>query len=127
SSKDKRETPKPEEPHSFIVEHVTLEKLQQILAASDRGTFMCRDEMAGLLEFGRYSNGTGASERRSPVLPEGSGTPDVVRAQTGATTRLPHLTFRCRAAADCAARSVARPSGRRSIAPCDIRALAFVS
>jgi hypothetical protein len=63
SAKEKRETAKPEEPHSFIVEDVTVEKLQQILAANNRGTFMCRDEMAGLLEFGRYTNGAGASER----------------------------------------------------------------
>jgi hypothetical protein len=58
-----RDNPKPEEPHSLIVEDVTPEKLQTILAASERGTFMLRDEMAGLLEFGRYTQGRGASER----------------------------------------------------------------
>jgi hypothetical protein len=34
-----------------------------ILAATDRGTFMARDEMAGLFEFGRYTKNTGAAER----------------------------------------------------------------
>jgi Protein of unknown function (DUF3987) len=34
-----------------------------ILAATDRGTFMVRDEMAGLLEFGRYAGNSGAAER----------------------------------------------------------------
>jgi hypothetical protein len=63
SKQEQRDTPKPEEPHSLIVEDVTPEKLQTILAANDRGTFMLRDEMAGLLEFGRYTQGKGASER----------------------------------------------------------------
>jgi hypothetical protein len=62
-AKDRRDTQKPEEPHCFIVEDVTPEKLQAILAANDRGTFMLRDEMAGLLEFGRYTQGKGGSER----------------------------------------------------------------
>jgi hypothetical protein len=60
---ERRNTAKPEEPHSFMVEDVTPEKLQMILAATDRGTFMVRDEMAGLFEFGRYGKNTGAAER----------------------------------------------------------------
>ena len=60
---ERRTVPKPAEPHSFLVEDVTVEKLQMILAATDRGTFMARDEMAGLLEFGRYTKNTGAAER----------------------------------------------------------------
>lgn len=60
---EQRNVPKPEEPHSILVEDVTPEKLQTMLAASNRGTFMLRDEMAGLLEFGRYTQGRGASER----------------------------------------------------------------
>ncbi len=60
---ERRKVPKPEEPHSFLVEDVTPEKLQIILAATDRGTFMARDEMAGLFEFGRYGKNTGAAER----------------------------------------------------------------
>jgi hypothetical protein len=62
-AKVRKETTKPEEPHSFVVEDVTPEKLQMILAATDRGTFMVRDEMAGLLEFGRYAGNSGAAER----------------------------------------------------------------
>lgn len=61
--KDQRETPKPEEPHSFLVEDSTAEKLQMILAETDRGTAMVRDEIAGLLEFGRYGSNKGAAER----------------------------------------------------------------
>jgi hypothetical protein len=60
---ERRGTTKPEEPHSLLVEDVTPEKLQMILAATDRGTFMVRDEMAGLFEFGRYAKNTGAAER----------------------------------------------------------------
>jgi hypothetical protein len=63
SKQEQAEQPKPEEPRSLLVEDITAEKLQVILANSDRGTFMLRDEIAGLLEFGRYSNGKGASER----------------------------------------------------------------
>jgi hypothetical protein len=60
---EQKESRKPEEPHSFIVEDVTPEKLQMILAATDRGTLMARDEMAGLFEFGRYAGNSGAAER----------------------------------------------------------------
>jgi hypothetical protein len=63
SAKVRRDTPKPIEPHSFVVEDITPEKLQMILAATDRGTFMARDEMAGLLEFGRYVGNSGSAER----------------------------------------------------------------
>jgi hypothetical protein len=63
TGEERRTVPKPEEPHSFLVEDVTPEKLQMILAATDRGTFMARDEMAGLFEFGRYAKNTGAAER----------------------------------------------------------------
>ena len=62
SPKDKHSTPKPIEPHSFTVDDVTVEKLQEILAENDRGTVMVRDEIAGLLEFGRYG-GTGDAAR----------------------------------------------------------------
>ena len=62
-AKERRETPKPEEPHSFLVEDVTPEKLQMIMAATDRGTFMARDEMAGLFEFSHYQSGSGAGAR----------------------------------------------------------------
>lgn len=65
---EQRNTPKPEEPHSLLVEDVTPEKLQTILAASDRGTFMLRDEMAGLLEFGRYTQGKGGAAERAFYL-----------------------------------------------------------
>ena len=63
SAKARKETQKPAEPHSFLVEDVTPEKLQMIFAATDRGTLMVRDEMAGLLEFGRYASKSGAAER----------------------------------------------------------------
>ena len=59
----KRENSKPPEPHSFIVNDVTLEKLQLILAANTRGTLRLMDELASLLDFGRYSGGNGAAER----------------------------------------------------------------
>ena len=63
STSERRETPKPDEPHSFLVEDATPEKLQMILASCDRGTFMARDEMAGLFEFNRYQSGSGAAAR----------------------------------------------------------------
>jgi hypothetical protein len=59
----KRKTRKPAEPHSFIISDVTLEKLQQILAANPRGTMMLKDELAGMLDFGRYGGGNGAAVR----------------------------------------------------------------
>jgi Protein of unknown function (DUF3987) len=61
--KERREIPKPAEPHSFVVEDITVEKLQEIVALTDRGTAMIRDEIAGMLEFGRYTSGKGAAER----------------------------------------------------------------
>jgi len=42
---------------------VTLEKLQLILAANPRGTLKLMDELASLLDFGRYGAGNGAAER----------------------------------------------------------------
>jgi hypothetical protein len=60
---EKRKTGKPPEPHSLIVNDVTIEKLQLILAANPRGTIMLKDEVVGLLEFGRYSGNGGAAER----------------------------------------------------------------
>jgi hypothetical protein len=61
--KERLTVPKPTEPHSFIVEDTGVEKLQVILSETDRGTAMVRDEIAGLLEFGRYTSGRGAAER----------------------------------------------------------------
>ena len=60
---DKRAGRKPPEPHSFILNDVTLEKLQLILAANPRGTLKLMDELVSLLDFGRYSAGNGAAER----------------------------------------------------------------
>jgi hypothetical protein len=57
------ETPKPPEPHSFVVTDTTSEKLQMILAENDRGTLLLRDELAGFFEFGRYSKNSGDAER----------------------------------------------------------------
>jgi hypothetical protein len=54
---------KPEEPHSYIVNDCTVEKLQLILSANPRGTLLLKDEFAGFLEFGRYTKGFGAAER----------------------------------------------------------------
>jgi hypothetical protein len=59
---DRRKTPKPAEPHSYIVNDATVEKLQLILAANRRGTLLLKDELAGFLGFGRYSN-SGDAER----------------------------------------------------------------
>jgi hypothetical protein len=62
-SQERKTTPKPLEPHSFIVEDTGVEKLQIILSENDRGSAMIKDEIAGLFEFGRYTSGKGAAER----------------------------------------------------------------
>jgi hypothetical protein len=54
---------KPPEPHSFIVTDTSPEKLQMILAETDRGTLMLRDELAGFFAFGRYAAAQTAGER----------------------------------------------------------------
>jgi hypothetical protein len=63
SKTQQKETPKPDEPAHLIVEDVTPEKLQAILADSGRGVLLLKDEMAGMLEFGRYTKGSGSAER----------------------------------------------------------------
>jgi hypothetical protein len=63
SENAKRENQKPVEPHSFIINDCTVEKLQLILATNSRGTLLLKDELAGLFEFGRYSGGVGTAER----------------------------------------------------------------
>src|SRR5262249_5749244 len=42
---------------------VTVEKLQEWMAGNPRGLLYLRDELAGLFDFGRYTNGAGAAER----------------------------------------------------------------
>jgi hypothetical protein len=67
SKEDRDETEKPREPHSYVVQDITPEKLCHILAAmvsTNRGTLLRRDELAGFFGgFGRYNNDKGASER----------------------------------------------------------------
>ena len=55
--------PKPTEPHSYIVDDITPEKLGDILAATTRGTAMFKDELVGLFEFDRYRKGGGEAAR----------------------------------------------------------------
>jgi hypothetical protein len=62
-AKQRKEIDPPVEPVPIIAEDVTPEKLQQYLSATNRGILYLKDEIAGLLEFGRYSNGSGAAER----------------------------------------------------------------
>ncbi len=40
-----------------------MEKLQLILSENRRGSLLLKDELAGFLEFGRYSGGKGSAER----------------------------------------------------------------
>lgn len=54
---------KPEEPAPLIVDNVTTEKLQAILARSPRGACYLRDEIAPMFDFRRYAKGTGAEDR----------------------------------------------------------------
>jgi hypothetical protein len=63
SEAERRDTEKPAEPHSYIVNDCTVEKLQLILAANPRGTMLLKDELAGFFDFGRYTAGPGAAER----------------------------------------------------------------
>jgi hypothetical protein len=63
SPKERREVNKPEEPHCFIIEDATPEKVQAILAGTVRGSALIRDELAGFLGFGRYGETGGAAER----------------------------------------------------------------
>ena len=53
----------PERPHSFVVGDTTVEALQDILATTTRGTLLLRDELAGMLGFGRYNQTAAAAER----------------------------------------------------------------
>jgi Protein of unknown function (DUF3987) len=59
--------PKPEQPHSFIVDDITPEALQTVLANSMRGTALVKDELVALLEFGRYRK-TGGEAGRAFLL-----------------------------------------------------------
>jgi Protein of unknown function (DUF3987)/Primase C terminal 2 (PriCT-2) len=61
--KVRRNTNPPDEPSPIIAEDITVEKLQLFLAGIDRGMLCLKDEIAGLLEFGRYTDGRGSAER----------------------------------------------------------------
>src|SRR5262249_27916383 len=61
--REREENDRPREPHSYIVNDTTPEKLQHILANSTRGTMLLRDEIAGMFGFGRYSRDGGTAER----------------------------------------------------------------
>jgi hypothetical protein len=63
STKDKHNTSKPSQPHGFIADDTTPEALQIVLAGSDRGTALVKDELAGFLEFSRYRNSGGEAAR----------------------------------------------------------------
>lgn len=54
---------KPEEPPPYYTNDITVERLQQLLAENDRGMLYCRDELASLLDFGRYSQSKGDGPR----------------------------------------------------------------
>jgi Protein of unknown function (DUF3987) len=60
--KERSEFPPPQ-PHSFLMADTTPEALQEVLAASPRGTAMVWDELSAFFDFGRYKNGQGAAER----------------------------------------------------------------
>jgi hypothetical protein len=48
---------------ALLAEDTTVEKLQDWMAGNPRGLLCLRDEIAGLLAFGRYASGSGAAER----------------------------------------------------------------
>ena len=54
---------KPVEPAPHYTNDITVERLQQLLAEHNRGLLYCRDELASLLDFGRYSQGKGDGAR----------------------------------------------------------------
>jgi hypothetical protein len=60
---EKRAGGKPRRPHSYIIDNASLQALQHVLAATQRGTLYLKDELAGFLDFGRFSSGNGADER----------------------------------------------------------------
>jgi Protein of unknown function (DUF3987)/DnaB-like helicase N terminal domain len=62
-AKQREETVKPSEPYVCIVEDLTPEKLQAMLAETERGVFLQRDELASFFSFGRYANDRGGAER----------------------------------------------------------------
>src|SRR5271165_1226334 len=68
-----------------------------------------------------------APHGRSRALPEGSDTPGVATGRTAETTIRPLPPSRSRALASCAQHSAVRPSGHRSIAPCDVYILPFTT
>jgi hypothetical protein len=59
----KERGPKPEEPHSYLLNDYTPEALQAILARTTRGTAIVKDELAGFLEFDRYKRSGGSAAR----------------------------------------------------------------
>ena len=61
--KEQAATPRPTEPHVFCLEDITVEKVQDILAASGRGSMLLKDELVGFLGFGRYGKDGAGAER----------------------------------------------------------------
>jgi hypothetical protein len=55
--------PEPQEPPALLVTDITPEALQNLLAASGRGTALIMDELAGMLEFNRYRKSSGSAAR----------------------------------------------------------------
>ena len=60
---EQKKIPRPKEPISFLAEDTTPEALQNALATLGRGTLLLKDEVAGFLGLGRYSQSGEAAER----------------------------------------------------------------
>jgi hypothetical protein len=77
----RNDTPKPDTPRTYIAMDSTPEELQHILAATDHGAFLVRDELAAVFGFGRYARDKGVAER-SFYLEAYEGGPYMVSRKT---------------------------------------------
>jgi hypothetical protein len=86
-----------------------------------------RTNFAGIFGVMGTEGASTAPHGRSPALPEDSGMPGVGTGEIDETVTQPLLPCRFRAPASHALRSAARPSGDRSILPCEMCVLPFMS
>lgn len=84
-----RDAERPEEPHTLIIKDYTEAALQAVLVSSPRGTAILREELTAILDFGRFSQGSGVSSR-SFLVECYDGGPGYVHRKSGGGRLIPN-------------------------------------
>jgi hypothetical protein len=84
---------RPEEPHSLIVDDITVEGLQEVLRSNPRGTLMLKEEVVGMFDFGRYRKGSDGVASRGFLLNTHDGGSTYVHRKSGGGVLIPNAAM----------------------------------